>query len=225
MRGCLARGPDKHGRVPEAAGAPADVRICAERRRSTTICACLARRSTPARARPRARDGGADVNVLFVCVANSGRSVLAEHLFRRAAGGRHDARSAGSEPGAAVHPRVVEALGELGIDVRAHLPRKLDDAALAWADVAVSTCSDAVCPVTPGVRRIGWAFDDPKDLPLDRVRAIRDEIDRHVRDLLVELDAQAGIAGCTADDARRPSSRTSGGLSADGDAFDSDGKA
>ncbi|HET8527483.1 MAG TPA: hypothetical protein VFL60_01125 [Gaiellaceae bacterium] len=165
------------------------------------------------------------MNVLFLCVANSGRSVLAEHLFRRAAGGRHDARSAGSEPGTAAHPQVVEALGELGIDVRAHVPRKLDDTALAWADVAVSTCGDELCPVTPGVRRIGWVFEDPKDLPLDRVRAIRDEIDRHVRDLLVELDAQVGIAGCTAGGARRPSSLTSGGLSADGDAFDSDRKA
>ena len=89
------------------------------------------------------------MNVLFVCVANAGRSVLAEQLFRRAAGGRHDARSAGSEPGDAVHPQVVEALNEIGIDASHHVPRKLDRDALAWADVAVSTCSEEVCPVTP----------------------------------------------------------------------------
>jgi len=65
------------------------------------------------------------VNVLFVCVANSGRSVIAEHLFRRAAAGRHEVRSAGSDPGSEAHPAVVEALAELGIDVSGHTPQKL----------------------------------------------------------------------------------------------------
>ena len=128
------------------------------------------------------------MNVLFVCVANSGRSVIAEHLFRRAADGRHDARSAGSEPGDTVHPQVLEALREVGIDASAHVPRKLDQDALAWADIAVSTCSEEVCPITPGVRRISWVFDDPKNLPLERVREIRDDIDRNVREVLADLD-------------------------------------
>jgi arsenate reductase len=130
------------------------------------------------------------MNVLFVCVANSGRSVMAEHLFRRAAHGRHDVRSAGSEPGDVVHPQVIEALNEVGVDARPYVPRKLDQDALGWADIAVSTCSEEVCPVTPGVRRISWVFDDPKSLPLERVREIRDDIDRHVRELLGELDQQ-----------------------------------
>jgi arsenate reductase len=130
------------------------------------------------------------VNVLFVCVANSGRSVMAEQLFRCAADGRHDARSAGSEPGDAVHPQVLEALKELGIDASAHVPRKLDQDALEWADIAVSTCSEEVCPVTPGVRRISWVFADPKNLPLESVREIRNDIDRHVHELLAQLDQQ-----------------------------------
>lgn len=130
------------------------------------------------------------MNVLFVCVANSGRSVMAEQLFRRAAEGRHDARSAGSEPGDAVHPQVLEALSEIGIEASAHVPRKLDQDALAWADIAVSTCSEEVCPVTPGVRRISWVFDDPKNLPLERVREIRDGIDRHVHELVADLDTR-----------------------------------
>lgn len=117
---------------------------------------------------------------------------MAEQLFRRAAAGRHDARSAGSEPGDVVHPHVVEALHEIGVDASAHVPRKLDQDALGWADVAVSTCSEEVCPVTPGVRRISWVFDDPKNLPLERVREIRDDIDRHVHELLAELDRQVG---------------------------------
>ena len=134
------------------------------------------------------------MNVLFVCVANSGRSVMAERLFREQAQGRHEARSAGSEPGDAPHPQVVEALREIGIDASDHVPRRLDQAALDWADVAVSTCSEEVCPVTPGVRRISWVFEDPKGLPLERVRAIRDEIEKSVEQLVRELDAEATAA-------------------------------
>jgi arsenate reductase len=131
------------------------------------------------------------VNVLFVCVANSGRSVMAERLFRRAAQGRHQARSAGSEPGTAAHPQVVEALQEIGIDASDHVPRKLDSEALEWADVAVSTCSEEVCPVTPGVRPISWVFKDPKNLPLEQVQLIRNEIKRSVEQLVTELDREA----------------------------------
>jgi arsenate reductase (thioredoxin) len=130
-------------------------------------------------------------NVLFVCVANSGRSVMAERLFRRAAEGRHEARSAGSDPGSAPHPHVVEALGEIGVDARDHVPRKLDGDGLAWADVAVSTCREEVCPVTPGVRRLEWHLPDPKNLPLEQVRPIRDELERLVGELVTDLDRQA----------------------------------
>jgi protein-tyrosine-phosphatase len=134
------------------------------------------------------------MNVLFVCVANSGRSVMAERLFRRAAQGRHQARSAGSEPGRAAHPQVVEALSEIAIDASDHVPRKLDQEALEWADVAVSTCSEEVCPVTPGVRRISWVFDDPKELPLEQVRPIRDKIEQSVELLVDELDQETTAA-------------------------------
>jgi arsenate reductase (thioredoxin) len=129
-------------------------------------------------------------NVLFVCVANSGRSLMAERLFRERAGDRHQSRSAGSDPGSAPHPQVVEALREVGIDASDHVPRKLDVDALAWADVAVSTCSEEVCPVTPGVRRISWQLPDPKNLLLEQVRPIRDEIARQVDELVRELDAE-----------------------------------
>jgi arsenate reductase len=129
------------------------------------------------------------MNVLFVCVANSGRSVMAEAFFREAVGGRHGVRSAGSEPGAAPHPQVVAGMREAGFDVSAHVPRKLDRELLEWADVAVSTCSQEVCPVTPGVRRIGWVFDDPKGLPLEAVRPIRDAIRERVAELVERLDA------------------------------------
>ncbi len=130
-------------------------------------------------------------NVLFVCVANSGRSVMAERLFRRAVGGRHGARSAGSAPGAAVHPEVLEALAELGVDASDHVPRVLDDEAIAWADVVVATCDDA-CPVVPGKRYVNWQLPDPKHRPLDEVRAIRDDIASRVELLAAELDENCG---------------------------------
>jgi protein-tyrosine-phosphatase len=127
-------------------------------------------------------------NVLFVCVANSGRSVMAERLFRRAVGERHAARSAGSAPGAAVHPQVLEALREVGIDASDHVPHKLDDEAIAWADVVVATCDDA-CPVVPGKRYVSWQLPDPKNRSLKDVRAIRDDIAARVDRLLAEIDA------------------------------------
>jgi arsenate reductase len=127
------------------------------------------------------------LNVLFVCVANAGRSVMAERLFLREAEGRHKARSAGSAPGSEVHPQVLAALAEVGIDASAHVPRKLDDEAVAWADVVVATCDDA-CPVIPGKRYVAWELPDPKGKPLGRVREIRDDIGRRVRALAAELD-------------------------------------
>ena len=132
--------------------------------------------------------------VLFVCVGNAGRSVMAERLFRRLASDRHEVRSAGSAPGASTHPQVLEALREIGIDASEHVPHKLNADDLAWADVAVSTCSEEVCPVTPGVRRISWEFSDPKTLPLEQVRPIRDDIKRHVEQLVHDLDEEATAA-------------------------------
>ena len=126
------------------------------------------------------------MNVLFVCTANGGRSVMAERLFRRAAGGRHEARSAGSAPGAHVHPVVLEALREVGVDAAGHGPHRLDRDDVEWADVVVATCDDA-CPVVPGKRYVNWHLSDPKHLPLEAVRPIRDEIEQRVGELLQEL--------------------------------------
>lgn len=124
--------------------------------------------------------------MLFVCVANSGRSVLAERLFRAAARGRHAARSAGSDPGLRAHPQVIDALVELGLDASDHVPQPLNDELVAWADVVVATCDDA-CPVVPGKRYVSWSLPDPKSRPLDEVRSLRDEVARRVAALLSEL--------------------------------------
>ena len=101
------------------------------------------------------------MNVLFVCTANGGRSVISERLLEREAAGRHHARSAGSMPGAAAHPEVVEALGELGIDASDHVPQKLSQELIDWADVVVATCDDS-CPYVPGKHYVNWQLPDPK---------------------------------------------------------------
>jgi len=126
------------------------------------------------------------MNVLFVCTANGGRSVMAERLLLRECGGRHAARSAGSMPGTAAHPQVVEALAEIGIDASDHVPRKLDEEAIGWADVVVATCDDA-CPVVPGKRYVAWRIPDPKNEPIERVREIRDDIAGRVHELVADL--------------------------------------
>jgi arsenate reductase (thioredoxin) len=123
------------------------------------------------------------VNVLFVCAANGGRSVMAERLLRRRADGRHAARSAGSNPGTQAHPVVVEALRELGIDASDHVPRMLDQEAMEWSDVVVATCDDA-CPYVPGKHYANWHLPDPKQEPIERVREIRDDVRRRVLELL-----------------------------------------
>src|SRR5438552_809609 len=115
-------------------------------------------------------------HVLFVCLHNAGRSQMSEALFERAAGGRHEARSAGTEPAERVHPEVVEAMREVGVDLAGRSPRRLDGADAEWADVVVTMgCGDA-CPVVPGTRYVDWDLPDPKGRPLEQVRAIRDEI-------------------------------------------------
>jgi arsenate reductase len=123
-------------------------------------------------------------NVLFVCIQNAGRSQMAQALFERAADGRHSARSAGSRPAAHIHPEVVAAMGELGIDVSGNVPRALDRSDVEWADVVVTMgCGDA-CPFIPGKQYVDWELPDPAGRPMDEVRAVGDEIAGRVDDLI-----------------------------------------
>ena len=127
------------------------------------------------------------MNVLFVCVQNAGRSQMAEALFRHGAGTVHEARSAGSSPAAFVHPEVVVAMRELGIEVADRIPHRLERADAEWADVVVTMgCGDA-CPYIPGKRYLDWELDDPAGKGLAETRAIRDEISARVDDLLESL--------------------------------------
>lgn len=132
------------------------------------------------------------MNVLFVCVQNAGRSQIASAIFDRSVAGAHAARSAGSDPAEHVHPEVVEAMRELDIDVSGRVPRELARSDAEWADVVVTMgCGDA-CPYIPGKRYVDWQLDDPRGQPPERVREIRDEIDRRVRRLVGELETAGG---------------------------------
>ena len=89
-------------------------------------------------------------------------------------------------------------LREVGIDASDHIPRRLDDAAIAWADVVVATCDDA-CPVIPGKRYLAWQLPDPKHEPIERVRELRDDVEARVEALVAELDRGAsGSSGAAA---------------------------
>jgi protein-tyrosine-phosphatase len=130
--------------------------------------------------------------VLFVCRHNAGRSQMSHALFERAAGGRHRSDSAGTEPAERVHPEVVEAMAELGVDVAERTPQRLGRGQAEWADVVVTMgCGDR-CPVVPGTRYVNWDLPDPSGHPLEEVRATRDEIARRVEGLVEELDGERG---------------------------------
>ncbi|MFC4081919.1 arsenate reductase ArsC [Amycolatopsis samaneae] len=125
--------------------------------------------------------------VLFVCVHNAGRSQMAAALLHHHARGRIVVRSAGSAPADTINPAVIQVMDELGIDLNHETPKRLTTDAVEAADVVITMgCGDA-CPVFPGKRYLDWQLDDPAGQPADRVRPIRDEIDRRVRALLAEL--------------------------------------
>ena len=127
-------------------------------------------------------------SVLFVCLHNAGRSQMSRALFERAAAGRHEADSAGTTPGERVHPEVAEVMRELDIDIADRKPQKLSQDLAEWADVVVTMGCGDECPYIPGKRYIDWDLPDPKDQPLEQVRATRDEIAARVDALVEELD-------------------------------------
>jgi arsenate reductase len=127
--------------------------------------------------------------VLFVCVHNAGRSQMAAGWLRHLAGDSIEVRSAGSEPADRINPVAVEAMREVGIDITAQTPRKLDYATAETSDVLVSMgCGDA-CPVFPGKRYLDWDLDDPAGQGIDAVRRIRDDIKGRVEQLVAEFRA------------------------------------
>jgi arsenate reductase (thioredoxin) len=129
--------------------------------------------------------------VLFVCVHNAGRSQMAAGLLQRKAGDSVRVISAGSEPADELNPAVVEAMEEVGIDISAERPKKLEDGMVRTSDVVITMgCGDA-CPIYPGKRYEDWELEDPAGKDLETVRGIRDRIEMRVDALLGELNTGA----------------------------------
>ncbi|MFO7549192.1 MAG: arsenate reductase ArsC [Acidimicrobiia bacterium] len=129
--------------------------------------------------------------VLFLCVHNAGRSQMAAGWMRHLAGDAVEVFSGGSEPASSINPVAVEAMAEMGIDIRSELPQPWTDDIVRAADVVVTMgCGDA-CPVFPGKRYLDWELTDPAGKPIEIVREVRDDIRARVEALLASLDVPA----------------------------------
>lgn len=129
-------------------------------------------------------------SVLFLCVHNAGRSQMAAGWMRRLGGEGVDVFSGGSEPAEEVNRAAVAVMAEKGIDIGGEIPQPWADEIVRAADVVVTMgCGDA-CPVFPGKRYLDWELEDPAGKAVEEVRPIRDDLERRVRDLLVELGVE-----------------------------------
>jgi arsenate reductase len=123
--------------------------------------------------------------VLFACVHNAGRSQMAAALFNQFANpSKARAISAGTEPGARVHPEVVTAMKEIGVDLSGASTTKLTDDIAQQAQILITMGCGDQCPIIQGTRRDDWPLDDPKGQSIEKVRAIRDQIGRRVKALI-----------------------------------------
>jgi arsenate reductase len=129
-------------------------------------------------------------HVLFVCVENSNRSQMAEAFARMHGGETVEAHSAGSRPSGRVNPRAIEFMAEKGYDLSTHTSKSLDQFNGTGVDVAVTMgCGDS-CPLVRSARREEWNIPDPKDLPDDEFRKVRDLIETKVKELITSLAAE-----------------------------------
>jgi arsenate reductase len=127
------------------------------------------------------------LRVIFACVHNAGRSQMAAAFFNQLADPqRAEAISAGTEPGLRVHSEVLEVMQEAGLDLSAAKPQKLTEELARNAQLLITMGCGDKCPYVPGLRRDDWPLRDPKGLPLEEVKLIRDEIRDRVRALLIE---------------------------------------
>ncbi|RMI13804.1 arsenate reductase ArsC [Cellulomonas triticagri] len=129
-------------------------------------------------------------SALFVCVQNAGRSQMAAGFLRALSGGAVEVRSAGSLPADQINPVAVDAMLEVGIDIRAERPKVLTTDAVQASDVVITMGCGDVCPVFPGKRYEDWALADPAGQGIEAVRPIRDEIRGRVVALLADLGVE-----------------------------------
>jgi protein-tyrosine-phosphatase len=130
--------------------------------------------------------------VLFVCVENSNRSQMAEAFARIHGGAWVEAFSAGSRPSGRVNPKAVEAMRELGYDLTRHQSKSLTEVPAVEYDVVVGMgCGDEGCPTVRAREHQEWAVPDPKELPPEQFRAVRDMIEAKVKELLTRLQPRS----------------------------------
>lgn len=123
--------------------------------------------------------------VLFACIHNAGRSQMAAAWFNALADKtKAQAISAGTEPGPRVHPEVLQAMREVGVDLEGVSPRLLTDELAKDSAILITMGCGEQCPHIPGLRRMDWPLEDPKGKPVERVREIRDEVKTRVTELL-----------------------------------------
>lgn len=125
------------------------------------------------------------LKVIFACVHNAGRSQMAAAFFNQLVDQQTaQAVSAGTDPGTRVHPEVQDVMLEVGIDLRNAKPQKLIEELAKEAQLLITMGCGDKCPYVPGLRRADWPLQDPKGLPIEQVRAIRDDIKRRVEELM-----------------------------------------
>src|SRR5262249_36596365 len=135
------------------------------------------------------------LRLLFVCVENSNRSQIAEAFARIHGGDRVEAHSAGSRPSGRGNPKAIESMRELGHDLTSHRSKSLDDVSsevpdhAQWDAVVTMGCGDS-CPHVPARYREDWQIPDPRDMPPEQFRNVRDLIGRKVADLLTRLSSE-----------------------------------
>lgn len=126
--------------------------------------------------------------IIFACVHNAGRSQMAAAWFNKLANpSLARALSAGTQPGERVHPEVVIAMREVGIDLGDNKPQRLTDSIAEGAAMLITMGCGDECPAVIGAEREDWLLEDPKGKPLERVREIRDELELRVQRLITEL--------------------------------------
>jgi len=126
--------------------------------------------------------------VIFACVHNAGRSQIAAAFFKQLADpAKAQAISAGTEPSESVHPGVLAAMKEVGVDLSGQRPQRLTAELAEGATLLVTMGCGEACPIVPGAKRADWPLADPKGKTLEEVRRIREEIRRRVRHL-IELE-------------------------------------
>jgi arsenate reductase len=168
---------DSYGRIAAKAKVKSFIGVLVER---------FARQRLQAMAQIESSEPGKP-GVLFLCVHNAGRSQMAAGWLRVIAGNQVNVYTGGSEPGAELNPIVVDAMAEVGIDIRDEFPKPWTDEIVRAVDIVISMGCGDVCPIYPGKRYVDWDLDDPEGKDLEAVRIIRDAIKSRVETLVEEF--------------------------------------